>query len=104
MKERYETSAKKIDDEKDAILTDAREKAGQEYEKILDEARAQADQIVEEARKDADAERQKRRQQAQEEITDLVVAATAKLVASKQSAEADRELYNQFIAKTGEKA
>ena len=62
------------------------------------------DKILEDARKDADVEQQRRRQQTQEEIADLVMTATAKLVASKQNAEADRALYDQFIAKTGEKA
>ena len=38
-----------------------------------------------------------------EQIAGLVVEATAKLVAAKQNADSDRELYNQFIAKTGEK-
>ena len=47
-------------------------------------------------------EEQKRIQQAQEQIAGLVVEATAKLVAAKQNADSDRELYNQFIAKTGE--
>ena len=104
LKKQYETTMGSIDQEKETILSEAREKAGKEYNRILDDARAQADKIVEDARKDADAEQQKRRQQAQEEIADLVMAATAKIVASKQNAEADRELYNQFIAKTGEKA
>ena len=38
-----------------------------------------------------------------EQIAGLVVEATAKLVAAKQNADSDRELYNQFIAKTGER-
>ena len=38
----------------------------------------------------------------QEQIAGLVVEATAKLAAAKQNADSDRELYNQFIAKTGE--
>lgn len=104
LKKEYETSMSHIAEEKETILSETREKAGQEYEKILDDARAQADKIVEDAKRDADAEQLRRRQQAQEEIADLVMAATAKIVASKQNAEADRELYNQFIAKMGEKA
>lgn len=40
-------------------------------------------------------------QEAQEHIADLVVAATAKLVAAKSNADEDRELYNQFINKAG---
>ena len=53
--------------------------------------------------KNATLEEQKRIEQAQEQIAGLVVEATAKLVAAKQNADSDRELYNQFIAKTGEK-
>ncbi len=104
LKQQYEASARELDDGRERILEEAREKAGQEYDKILEEARAQADKILEDARKDADVEQQRRRQQTQEEIADLVMTATAKLVASKQNAEADRALYDQFIAKTGEKA
>lgn len=104
LKHRYEASLENIDGEKEAILSGARDKADEERGRVLTEARAQADKILEDARKAADAEQLRRMQQAQEEIADLVVAATAKVVASRQSAEADRELYNQFIAKTGEKA
>ncbi|MCM1045781.1 MAG: F0F1 ATP synthase subunit B [Candidatus Gastranaerophilales bacterium] len=104
LKRRYEDSLKTIDGEKETLLNDARDKADQEYKRVLSEAKAQAERIVEDARKTADAEQEKRMQQAQEQIADLVVAATAKVVASRQNAEADRELYNQFIAKTGEKA
>ena len=59
--------------------------------------------ILDNANKNAALEEQKRIEQAQEQIAGLVVEATAKLVAAKQNADSDRELYNQFIAKTGEK-
>lgn len=104
LKRRYETSLENIDGEKEAILGEARGKADEERGRVLAEARTQADKILEDAKKAADEEQQRRMQQAQEEIADLVVAATAKVAASRQSAEADRELYNQFIARTGEKA
>lgn len=103
MKKQYENSLSGIAEEKTSILNEARDKASEEYEKIIEEARAQADKIVDDAQKNADAEQQKRMRQAQEQIADLVVAATAKIVASRQNEEADRELYNQFLAKTGEK-
>ena len=83
-------------------MNQARDRAGEEYERILSEAKSTADKLVADAQKSADREQEKRIQQAQEQIADLVVAATAKLMASRQGAEADRELYNQFIAKTGE--
>ena len=62
----------------------------------------EAKKIMDNASKNATLEEQKRIEQAQEQIAGLVVEATAKLVAAKQNADSDRELYNQFIAKTGE--
>lgn len=104
LKKKYEASVKDITKEKEEILNDAREKANGDYEKVLADAQTQADKIVKDAQKNADELHQKRMQQATEQIADLVVAATAKIVASHQGMEADRELYNQFLAKTGEKS
>lgn len=104
LKKKYEISVKDITKEKEEILNDAREKANGDYEKVLADAQIQADKIVKDAQKNADELHQKRMQQATEQIADLVVAATAKIVASHQGMEADRELYNQFLAKTGEKS
>ena len=67
------------------------------------DAQTEAKKIMDNASKNATLEEQKRnRARTQEQIAGLVVEATAKLVAAKQSADSDRELYNQFIAKTGE--
>lgn len=104
LQKKYEASVKDITKEKEEILSEARDRANGDYEKVMADARIQADKIVQDARKDADELHQKRMQQATEQIADLVVAATAKIVASHQGMEADRELYNQFLAKTGEKS
>lgn len=104
LKKKYEASLKGVTKEKEEILNDTRDKANKDYENVLKDAKAQADKIVKDAEKSADEMHQKRMQQAQEQIADLVVAATAKIVASHQGMEADRELYNQFLAKTGEKS
>ncbi|WP_318708834.1 F0F1 ATP synthase subunit B [Candidatus Acetatifactor stercoripullorum] len=103
LKEQYQESLDGAEKERLDILNQARDRAGEEYERILSEAKSTADKLVADAQKSADREQEKRIQQAQEQIADLVVAATAKLMASRQGAEADRELYNQFIAKTGER-
>ena len=102
LKQQYQESLDGAEKERLDILNQARDRAGEEYERILSEAKSTADKLVADAQKSADREQEKRIQQAQEQIADLVVAATAKLMASRQGAEADRELYNQFIAKTGE--
>lgn len=100
-KKQYEESLAGIENEKTVILTESREKASADYERIITEARSEAGKIVDDARKDAAAEKRKRIQEAEEQIADLVVEATAKISATKQSAENDRALYDQFIAKTG---
>ena len=62
---------------------------------------SQADKIVADAHVQVKRDQDKQVQEAQEHIADLVVAATAKLVAAKSNADEDRELYNQFINKAG---
>lgn len=103
-KAEYEQSMTGIAKEKAEVLNEARNKAGEEYKRILEEARQQADKLLADAKVEVEREQEKSLQQAQTQIADLVVAATAKIVASKNNEEEDRELYNQFIAKTRENA
>jgi F-type H+-transporting ATPase subunit b len=102
LKAQYEDSVKGIADEKAAAVNEARTKASVEYDRIVADAHAEADKLVDNAKKLAKAEQEKSIRQAKEQIADLVVEATAKVVASGQGSDADRELYNQFLAKTGE--
>jgi F-type H+-transporting ATPase subunit b len=102
LKAQYEDSIKGIDDEKTAVVNEARTKAGAEYDRIVADAHAEADKLVDNAKRLAKVEQEKSIRQAKEQIADLVVEATAKVVASGQGSDADRELYNQFLAKTGE--
>lgn len=103
LKGQYEASLSGVQAEKESILNEARGKAINEYDRIVADAQTEAKKIMDNASKNATLEEQKRIEQAQEQIAGLVVEATAKLVAAKQNADSDRELYNQFIAKTGEK-
>ena len=84
------------------LILETRTKAGEEYDRIVSDAKTEADKMLANARKQADLEQEKSVREAQEQIAELVVAATAKVVASGQGQAADRELYNQFLAKTGE--
>lgn len=101
MENRAKVSLESMEETRARILNEARGKAGEEYERIVADARAEAGKLLEDARALADKENQERIRKEQEQIADLVVAATAKLVASKSSEEENREIYNQFIAKTG---
>lgn len=77
-------------------------KQGKSTTELFLTPKTEADKMLANARKQADLEQEKSVREAQEQIAELVVAATAKVVASGQGQAADRELYNQFLAKTGE--
>ena len=83
------------------MLKEARGKAEEEYQRRVAEAKTEADKIVADAKLLAEREQERHMEQAQNQIADLVVAAAAKLVASKAGVEEDKALYNQFLAKTG---
>jgi F-type H+-transporting ATPase subunit b len=102
LKAQYEESIKGLAGEKEAVVNEAREKASAEYDRILSNAHAEADKLVIDAKKIAKAEQEKSIKQAKEQIAELVLEATSKVVASGQGSDADKELYNQFLAKTGE--
>jgi F-type H+-transporting ATPase subunit b len=102
LKKKYEDSLSTVASEKAAVVNEARTKASAEYDRIVSDAKKEADRLLENAKKQADAEQEKSVRQAREQIAELVVAATAKVVASGQGQDADRELYNRFLAKTGE--
>lgn len=103
LKSEYEDSLSDVAKEKAAIVNEARTKASEEYDRIVADAKVEAEHLVDNAKKLAEQEQEKSVKQAQEQIAELVVAATAKVVASGQGQAADKELYNQFLAKTGER-
>lgn len=102
LKQQYELSVKRAEAEQTEALNEARSKAGEEYDRIVAGAHAEAEQIVGSAKEAARQEQEKSIRQAKEQIADLVVEAASKVVASGQGSAADRELYNKFLAKTGE--
>lgn len=102
LKTQYEQALNGAAEEKAAVISEARVKAGAEYDRIVGDARSAADKLMEDARKEAAKEHEKTIKQAKAQIEELVVAATARVVASGQGEAADRELYNQFLTKTGE--
>jgi F-type H+-transporting ATPase subunit b len=102
LRQQYEERVKGIDEEKAAAVSKAREKADEEYGRIVAEAKAEAQKIMSDAKKKAQCEQERSIRQAQEQIAGLVMEAAARVVVSGEGQAADRELYNQFLAKTGE--
>ncbi len=89
----------KIESEKAAAVTEAKENARTEYDRILTEAREKAEQIVEASRKEAELEKARIVGKAEQEIRSVLMDAA---VRSMQSGAEDHALYDQFLTKAGE--
>jgi F-type H+-transporting ATPase subunit b len=99
LKKEYETSMAGIQDQRLQILAETGEKADKEYNRIIEEAKAEAKKTLNQAEIAAQKEHDKRIREARNEIADLVVAATAKIVGTGMNVDSDKALYDQFISK-----
>lgn len=89
-----------IEGEKRQVLADARKQASAEYERIIADANNRADSMIEDARHEALNQKAEILQQAQGEISEMVIAATAKVVGV--GIGNDGALYDEFLKKAGE--
>ena len=101
LKEQAQAEMTEISRKKADMLGEARQKAGEEYDRLMKQAKEQAEQIVTDARARSKWEQDKQMEEAKRQIADLVMAATAKRVADKTGEEEHRKLYQQFLTKTG---
>lgn len=85
------------------IIREAREKAGEEYDRIVKSAEDEAADRISKAELLIAGEKEKSMRDMQTEIRELVVNATAKVVGEQASAEDSRRIYDDFIAEMGEK-
>ena len=88
-----------IEDEKSAALAEARKQAQAESSRIVADAHSRADVILREAENDAQSRKEEILRQAQGEITEIIVAATAKVAGVPVGGDSD--LYDEFLKKAG---
>ncbi len=96
-KTQYEESIKNIEEEKEKRLLEARNKATEEYDRVMDQAKKESDKIISAAIKEAEEEKNLRLRRANEEITDMVAKAAERIVTADQSEEMDKQLYDRFL-------
>ncbi|MCR4896145.1 MAG: ATP synthase F0 subunit B [Lachnospiraceae bacterium] len=101
-KESYEKGLADMGQERSRLMSESQAKASREYENIIATARSEAETILSNARINGEEEKRRRIKQASEEIAVLVTEGTAKLVASKDSAENDKELLDEFLRRATE--
>ena len=88
-----------IEEEKSAALAEARKQAQAESSRIVADAHSRADVILREAENDAQSRKEEILRQAQGEITEIIVAATAKVAGVPVGGDSD--LYDEFVKKAG---
>lgn len=98
----YEDKLASAETEKKQIISEARKSADGQYQKILEDAKADAKNIHDTAIAEANNEKNKIIASAKKEIADIVVDATTKVVGSKTGADVDSKLFDEFLGKAGE--
>jgi F-type H+-transporting ATPase subunit b len=99
LKQQYESSMADIADKRLQILAETGQKADAEYNRIVEEAKTEARKTLNQAEIAAQKEHDKKLREARDQIADLVVAATAKIVGAGMNVNSDKALYDQFINK-----
>lgn len=98
----YEQRIANADDEAKAIITDARDKAKAEYNKIVDKASDDVRQMQADAQKKIALDSENARQAVKEEIAKLAVETAQKVVGRSASAEVDSKIYDEFLNESSE--
>ncbi len=88
-----------IEDEKLAVLAGAQKRAAEEYELLVADAKLRSAGIIKKAEAEAVSRKDEILKQAKDEITDIIVAATARV--SGVGGGNDNMLYDEFLKKAG---
>ncbi|MFR6066273.1 MAG: F0F1 ATP synthase subunit B [Eubacterium sp.] len=103
LKEQYENSLQGVDDEKGRILAEARQNAKTEYDKIIDRAHEDVKKMKSDAMKQIESESEKARRSAKEDIASLAIEAAEKVVAAKIDADANSNIFDEFLNESSDK-
>lgn len=98
----YEDKIKNLNTEAKEIISDARDKAKVEYNKILDKANNDATRLKQDAQKQIELDTENARRDVKEELAKLAMEAAQKVVGESVSAKTDAEIYDKFLNESSE--
>ena len=101
LKGQYEEKIKTAKDESVRIITEAKNSANKERERIVAAADEEAKQILQKAQKNIEMEKEKTIKSTESEIAALAMLAAAKIMGGENASD-DSGLYDQFIKKAGD--
>ncbi len=104
LKEQYNTTLTKLEEEKKETLMTARKNADAEYRRIVQNAEDKAATIRSDALTQAESTRHQVLKRAEREIADMVLEATEKMTGKAVSGKSvNMALYDEFLNKAGDK-
>ena len=98
----YEDKIKNVDTEAKEIISDARDKAKVEYNKILDKANDDAAKMKQDAQKQIKQDTENARRDVKEELAKLAMETAQKVVGESVNAQTDADIYNKFLNESRE--
>ena len=98
----YEDKIKNVDTEAKEIISDARDKAKVEYNKILDKANDDAVKMKQEAQKQIKQDTENARRDVKEKLAKLAMETAQKVVGESVNAQTDADIYNKFLNESSE--
>lgn len=98
----YEDKIKNVDTEAKEIISDARDKAKVEYNKILDKANDDAAKMKQDAQKQIKQDTENARRDVKKELAKLAMETAQKVVGESVNAQTDADIYNKFLNESSE--
>lgn len=102
LKSEYEDKLKNVDTEVEGILSDARQRALANENRIVADAREEAGKIIDNAHREANLEKLKVADEVKEEVINVAGAMAGKIVASTMSEAEQRRLLDETLKGIGE--
>lgn len=102
LKNQYEEKLKNVDAEVEGILSDARQRALANENRIIADARDEAGKIIDNAHREANLEKQKVADDIKEEVISVAGAMAGKIVASSLSEADQRRMLDETLKGLGE--
>ena len=97
MKQEYTDKLKGAGEEGKKIVEEYRDRASTEYASVMDTAKRDAQKIIEDARHEIDVEKDKAIAELKQEVGNLVVTASEKVIKKNMDTETNRKLISEFI-------
>ena len=102
LKAEYESKLKNIDKEAEAILSEARQKALKNEQRIIDEAKEEAHRIIKHAQEEALLEQKRAMDDVKKEIIEVAALMAQKVVSASINTEIQEQLVEETLKEMGD--